>query len=444
MSLSPLCLAGIARYLPMRGVIDKGFLRFRGVCVYRRGGRIEPAGSGADAGTVLASAGRPRPSTDRSSRNTASAVITSATKVGRPGAQPTSIPRTSPRTPTSWEKVLRKLRTGAMPPQGVAPARSGRPTTGLISVAGDRARSRAPPRTRIRAARCSIGSTAPSTPTRSAICSRSKSSTSTSLLPPTIRATASTTSPTCSACRRCCSSATLAPRRRSARWRSAIREIGAGRRHALSRAAGSVAGSAHRRAAARHRRRHCWCATRFRSTASTPSRSSCFEPTTDVVRGLEYPHQLEITVDGERVHLAHGRRRRRISRRSYENADAGVGRDRRAAAGPRPGEGRPAHGRRRRSSRSRRRRTPSGCSRSCAAPIDATITPGVPHIETLTITGPFNATGAGRHAEPPAHLRLPSRRERAADEDACATQIICDAGAPRLSPAGRRRRRSTV
>ena len=52
------------------------------------------------------------------------------------------------------------------------------------------------------------------------------------------------------------------------------------------------------------------------------------------------------------------------------------------------------------------------------------------------ITGPFNATGAGRHAEPPPHLLVPAA-ERAA-RSRCAQHDPLDAGAPRRT-AGRSR-----
>ena len=47
-----------------------------------------------------------------------------------------------------------------------------------------------------------------------------------------------------------------------------------------------------------------WHSTRSRSTASTSSRSSCSRINLGSIRGLEYEHQLEVIVDGERVLLA--------------------------------------------------------------------------------------------------------------------------------------------
>ena len=84
------------------------------------------------------------------------------------------------------------------------------------------------------------------------------------------------------------------------------------------------------------------------------------------LRGLEYPHQVEITLDGAAGPSRDDRRRRRSARRVRETDGHGR-RDRRAARGPRAGEGGTAHGRRRASSRTCRSPTRRGCSRSCAA-----------------------------------------------------------------------------
>ena len=54
---------------------------------------------------------------------------------------------------------------------------------------------------------------------------------------------------------------------------------------------------------------------------------------------------------------------------------------------------------------------------------DTRDTSGHPHFDTFTVTGPFNATGPGRHAEPPPDLHAAVRATRA-EEDPCAQQII--------------------
>ena len=121
----------------------------------------------------------------------------------------------------TWEKVVRKLRLGTMPPLGAR--RPDRATYDGADRVARRAGSTPPPRrVPTRAARCCIGSTAPSTPTRSAICSGS-TSTSRRSCRPTMRRTDSTTWRTRSAARRRCCRRTSRPRARSARWPSATR-----------------------------------------------------------------------------------------------------------------------------------------------------------------------------------------------------------------------------
>ena len=74
-------------------------------------------------------------------------------------------------------------------------------------------------------------------------------------------------------------------------------------RRGLPRPAGRLAVASRRGAAARHGRRVLVERT-FRSTANTSSRSELFRTNLGTMRGLEHPHQLEISVDGQRVHLA--------------------------------------------------------------------------------------------------------------------------------------------
>jgi mono/diheme cytochrome c family protein len=139
---------------------------------------------------------------------------------------------------------------------------------------------------------------------------------------------------------------------------------------------------------------------------------------TGAMRGLEYPHQLEITVDGKRVHLA-GFGGNADVRALYENptlaSDAIDARMRvrvHLKAGPH------AIG-------------TAFLEKTNAASVnrlrpflrssDTMDTSGFPHMDFLVITGPFNASGAGD---------LPSRRRifvcRPPDESretACATEI---------------------
>ena len=163
----------------------------------------------------------------------------------------------------------------------------------------------------------------------------------------------------------------------------------------------------------------------------------CSAPTSASMRGLEYAHQLEITVDGERVHLASIRRRRGFQGHPEE-----------------PDEG----GRRRREARSRAR-VPLTAGphtigvafieqtaaqnqlrlqpfiRSSHDTLDPT---GYPHIDVFTVTGPFNPTGSG---DTPSRRRIfivpPGDGGRGR---AVRAQHHLDARAPRLSRAGHRRR----
>ena len=155
----------------------------------------------------------------------------------------------------------------------------------------------------------------------------------------------------------------------------------------------------------------------------------------NIVRGLEYPHQMEFTVDGERDSSG-GLRRQSRSGGAVREADRYRRRGRSAAARPRTDQGRARTSSRWRSSRNRRLQDTvrlQGYLRSSADNFDWS---GRPHMQTLAITGPFNADGSGRHAEPPADFHLPAgvagggARLRPPDP--------LDAGAPRLSQAGDR------
>ena len=62
-----------------------------------------------------------------------------------------------------------------------------------------------------------------------------------------------------------------------------------------------------------------------------------------------------------------------------------------------------------------------------------------PAIYQVSITGPYDAEGARRHAQPPADLRLRAERGRARKRPA-PRQILSTLHAPRLPAAGHRRR----
>ena len=105
------------------------------------------------------------------------------------------------------------------------------------------------------------------------------------------------------------------------RWRSAIPKPQTGGPD-VPHPPGRVAGHAHRRAADRHGRRHPReddAAARRRVQFAI----RLFRTNLGVVRGLEYEHQLEFTVDGERVHLSDDRRRRRLQGQPQEHDEGG-------------------------------------------------------------------------------------------------------------------------
>ena len=125
-------------------------------------------------------------------------------------------------------------------------------------------------------------------------------------------------------------------------------------------------------------------------------------------------------------------------------------------------DGRPAGG-----CRSRGPHPGDGRARTSSAPPSSTATPGwwsgtgrpflkvhitvggdqrtQPNVYSLTITGPFDATGPRRHAEPAARLHLPARGRNAGRRRGCLRRRDpLDPCAPRVSPArdGCRRRRA--
>ena len=175
-----------------------------------------------------------------------------------------------PKSAETWEKVIRKVRVGMMPPPGMPrpPADAGR----LCGLPRNLARSRG-------RRKAESGPTAMHRLNRAEYANAIRDLLAleidaTALLPPDDEssgfdniADVLTVSPS------------LMERYLSASWnisRMAVGNIGdrAEHRH-LSRAAGPFAGSAHRRAAARHARRNPRRRTPSRSTANTSSRSGC-------------------------------------------------------------------------------------------------------------------------------------------------------------------------
>ena len=88
-----------------------------------------------------------------------------------------------------------------------------------------------------------------------------------------------------------------------------------GRQRDLPHPAGPVAEPAHRGAAARHHRRDCWSVTRFPLDGEYEFQAKLYRTNLNIMRGLEFAHQVEFTVDGERDSSRDHRRQRPISRR---------------------------------------------------------------------------------------------------------------------------------
>ena len=142
----------------------------------------------------------------------------------------------------------------------------------------------------------------------------------------------------------------------------------------------------------------------------------------EAIRGLEHPHQIEITVDGERVFLGtvggdtdEPPAGASITERS-DAVDARLQATVPVKAGPH------AVG------ASFVRKIGEGTQRLrpfSAAPPGTYDSTGRPHLETLTIAGPFNAAGPG---STPSRQRVFSCRPLAgstrSQEEACATKIL--------------------
>ena len=142
------------------------------------------------------------------------------------------------------------------------------------------------------------------------------------------------------------------------------------------------------------------------------------------IRGLEYPQQLEIAVDGARVHLvpmggpADFAILPENATEIAEAIDARMTVRVPAKAGPRD------------IAITFLQKTPAqGGYRTQAflrSNVDSTDHTGVPHIESVTITGPFGATASG---DTPSRRRIfvcrpGSQEDSRVDETACATRII--------------------
>src|SRR6187549_3706966 len=157
-----------------------------------------------------------------------------------------------------------------------------------------------------------------------------------------------------------------------------------------------------------------------------------FRTNLGTMRGLEYPHQLEIAVDGVRVHLASFGGNKEIAASSENPTTTGDDIDARftvrvpLTAGPHDisiAFLEKTHG--------LNTRRLQNYVRSSSDTIDFS---GYPHIDQIQMTGPFKPTGPG---DTPSRRRIfVCRPTSAADEEACARRV--------LSPLVRRAYRGDV
>jgi len=145
-----------------------------------------------------------------------------------------------------------------------------------------------------------------------------------------------------------------------------------------------------------------------------------FRTNLGAMRGLEYPNQLEITVDGERVHLASFGGDADF-KAALENITAAADAVEARFAARVPLKAGPHEigvaFLKKSAAQNTLRLQPF--LRSSNDTLDPS---GHPHIETFTITGPFNATGTG---ETPSRRRIFNcRPATAAEEESCANKIV--------------------
>jgi mono/diheme cytochrome c family protein len=138
------------------------------------------------------------------------------------------------------------------------------------------------------------------------------------------------------------------------------------------------------------------------------------------IRGLEYEHQLEVAVDGERVLLAPvgGPKDYTESSLNATNVVNSLAERLQVRVKVRAGQ-------RQVTAAFLQKPAAQGANRLQhfqRSTLIATDHLGLPHVENMTVTGPFNASGAG---ETPSRQRVFScRPAKAADETGCATTIV--------------------
>ena len=149
-----------------------------------------------------------------------------------------------------------------------------------------------------------------------------------------------------------------------------------------------------------------------------------FRTNLGTMRGLEYPHQLEIAVDGQRVHLASFGGDKEIASSSENPTTTGNDVDGRFTARV-PLKAGPRHITIAfiEKTRALNTRRLQNYVRSSADTIDFS---GYPHIDQIIFTGPFNPTGPG---DTPSRRRIfICQPKDAADEEPCATRILSTLG----------------
>jgi mono/diheme cytochrome c family protein len=145
-----------------------------------------------------------------------------------------------------------------------------------------------------------------------------------------------------------------------------------------------------------------------------------FRTNLGTMRGLEYEHQLEISVDGERVHLAAFGGDKEIAASSDNPTTTGDAVDGRFSARVRlkAGPRRIGVAFLEKTHALNTRRLQSYV-RSSSDTIDFS---GYPHIDEIIVTGPFNATGSG---DTPSRRRIFVCQPKAQrDEEGCAREIL--------------------
>jgi hypothetical protein len=153
-----------------------------------------------------------------------------------------------------------------------------------------------------------------------------------------------------------------------------------------------------------------------------------FRTNLGTTRGLEYPHQLEISVDGERVHLASFGGDKEIAASSDNPTTTGDAVDGRFTArvplkaGPRTIT--VAFIQKTHALNTRRL---ENYERSSSDTIDFS---GSPHIDEVILTGPFNPTGSG---ETPSRRRIFVCRPKTAADEEPAASVTASAGSRRSS-----------